>query len=101
MKRLLDCLMTGLAEPLREECDKNEMYGELTEEINELLESYPRVKGVIEYNRPSELTKEDSEAIFKWMELEGTKLGIELEVAYILGMRDGVAFTELLDLKKD
>lgn len=75
---------------------KDEQYVQLSKEVSELLDRCENVRNVVEYNHVIALSKEDCEELIKWIELEGSKLGIELEVAYVQGFRDNFEYLKAL-----
>ena len=99
--RIISDLLNGLPEIMYEESMKDEQYVQLSKDISELLSRCENVRNIVEYNHVIALTEDDCEVLIKWIELEGTRLGMELEVAYVQVHKDCFEYIKAIGVVKE
>ena len=79
-------------------CHSEKRYKELTEQIKMLYEQYPKVKTVLDVDRPCELSLEDCTALVEVLKCKNEMAGLGLKEVYFKGCIDCVSYLKKLNM---
>lgn len=79
-------------------CHSEKRYKELTEHMKMLYEQYPKVKTVLDVDRPCELSLEDCTALVEVLKCKNEMAGLGLKEVYFKGCIDCVSYLKKLNM---
>ena len=79
-------------------CHSEKRYKELTEHMKMLYEQYPKVKAVLDVDRPCELSEEDCAALVEVLKCKNEMAGLGLKEVYFKGCMDCVGYLKKLNM---
>ena len=101
-KSIIDVLEEAIGEYLSEEIvkygNRHSSYVETTQKINEIKGRFCRVGNIFDFDCPEAISKEECKTLIECLMLKHKIDSKELEIAYVLGFRDCIAFGSKFDL---
>lgn len=79
-------------------CHSEKRYKELTEHMKMLYERYPKVKAVLDVDRPCELSEKDCAALVEVLKCKNEMAGLGLKEVYFKGCIDCVSYLKKLNM---
>lgn len=79
-------------------CHSETRYKELTEHMKMLYEQYPKVKAVLDVDRPCELSEKDCAALVEVLKCKNEIANLELKEVYFKGCIDCVSYLKKLSI---
>lgn len=73
-------------------------YAELTEQLQELYENHTKIKGIVDAEKPCELSEQECSALVKVLLIKNELAGLELEQVYFKGCTDCVGYLKKMHL---
>lgn len=73
-------------------------YTELTEQLQELYDNHPKIKGVVDLEKSCELSEQECSALIKALLIKNELAGLELEQVYFKGCTDCVGYLKKINM---
>ena len=71
---------------------------EVMEELDKLYKKYPKVKDVVDMDKPQELSEEECVALIRVYSLQNKLISIEMQDVYFKGCRDCVGYLKRMNM---
>lgn len=73
-------------------------YAELTEQLQKLYDNHPKIKDIVDLEKPSELSEQECSTLMKALLIKNEFAGLELEQVYFKGCADCVGYLRKMNI---